>query len=124
MSDEIASVAEIFGMGRNKRIVGSVSNFVEGEVSKCEKRIGKLRIENDVLNTKYGTSLKDLFKALDELECEEEYEEKEIKGFSVLEAVSDTRRWDHVIEDLEREEVIYMRLMESKKRMRSEKIWW
>ena len=123
MSDEIASVAEMFGIGRNKLIVGSVYNFVEGEVSKCEKRIGKLRIENDVLNTKYGTSLKDLFKALDELECEEEYEEKEIKGFSVLEAVSDTRRWGHIMEDLKVEEARCMGLMESKKRMGTDRIW-
>ena len=123
MSDEIASVAEIFGMGRNKLIVESVSNFVEDEVSKCEKRIGKLRIENDLLNKKYGMSLKDLFKALDELESEEKYEEKEIKGFSVLEAVSDTRRWGHIMEDLEGEEARCMRLMESKKRMGSDKIW-
>jgi hypothetical protein len=123
MSDEIASVAEIFGMGRNKLIVESVSNFVEDEVSKCEKRIGKLWIENDMLNKKYGMSLKDLFKALDELESEEKYEEKEIKGFSVLEAVSDTRRWGHIMEDLEGEEARCMRLMESKKRMGSDKIW-
>ena len=36
----------------------------------------------------------------------------EIKGFSILEAVSDTRRWEQVIEDLEREEARYMKLME------------
>ncbi len=123
MSDEIAGVAEIFGIGRNKLIVGSIYNFVEDEVSKCEKRIGKLWIENDMLNMKYGMSLKDLFKALDELESEEKYEEKEIKGFSVLEAVSDNRRWGHIMEDVEGEAVRCMRLMESKKRMGSDKIW-
>jgi hypothetical protein len=123
MSDEIASVAEIFGIGRNKLIAESVSDFVEGEVSRCAERIGKLWLENDMLNKKYGMSLKDLCRALDEMEGEDKYEEKEIKGFSVLEAVSDTRRWGHVLEDLEREEVKYMKLLESKKRMRSEKIW-
>jgi hypothetical protein len=33
----------------------------------------------------------------------------------------DTRRWEHVIEDLEREEARYMKLMEFKKRTESEK---
>jgi hypothetical protein len=45
----------------------------------------------------------------------------EIKGFLILEAVSDTRRWEQVIEDLERGEARYMKLMEFKKRMESEK---
>ena len=75
----------------------------------------KLCVEDAMLNKKYGMSLKDLFKALDELGSEEKYEEKEIKGFSVLEAVSDTRRWGHIKEDLEGEETRCIRLMESKK---------
>ena len=116
MSDEIASVAEIFGIGRNKLIAESVSDFVEGEVSRCVERIGKLWLENDMLNKKYGMSLKGLCRALDEMEGEEKYEEREIKGFSVLETVSNTRRWEHVIEDLEREEARYMQLVESKKK--------
>ena len=66
-------------------------------------------------------SLEDLCKVLDGMENEEKYEEKEIKRVSILEAVSDTRRWEHVIEDLEREEARYMKLMEFKKRTESEK---
>ena len=124
MSDEIASIAEIFGIGRDRLIAESISNFVEGEISRCEKRIGKLWLENDMLNKKYGMGLKDLCKVLEEMEDEEKYEEKKIKDFSILEAVSDTRRWEHVIEDLEREEARYMKLMGSKKRMESEKRWW
>ena len=115
MSDEIASVAEIFGIDRNRLIAKSISNFVEGEISMCEKRIGKLWLENDMLNKKYDMDLKDLCKALEEIEDEKKYEEKEIKGFSVLEAVSDTRRWGHVAEDLDKEEARYMKLVESKK---------
>ena len=115
MSDEIASVAEIFGIDRSRLIAESISNFVDGEISRCEKIIGKLWVENDMLNKKYGMSLEDLCKVLDKMENEERYEEKEIKGFSILEAVSDTRRWEHVIEDLEREEARYMKLMEFKK---------
>ena len=65
MSDEIARVAEIFGIDRNRLIAESISNFVDSAMSKCEKRI---------------------------------------RGVSILEAVSDTRRWKHVIEDLEKEE--------------------
>ena len=92
MSDEIASVAEIFGIDRNRLIAKSISNFVEGEISRCEKIIGKLWVEKDMLNKKYGTTLEDLCKVLDKMENEERYEEKEIKGSSILEAVSDTRK--------------------------------
>jgi len=115
MSDEIARVAEIFGLDRNRLIVESISNFVDGEISKCEKRIGKLWFENDMLNKKYGVSLEDLCKVLDKIETEERYEEKEIRGVSILEAVSDTRRWKHIAEDLETEEARYMKLLELKK---------
>ena len=114
MSDEIARVAEIFGIDRSRLIAKSISNFVESEISNCEKRIGKLWLENDMLNKKYGMSLEDLCKEVDEMENEERYEEKEIKGASILEAVSDTRKWEHVLEDLEKEEARYMKLVELK----------
>jgi hypothetical protein len=50
MSDEIARVAEIFGIDRSRLIAKSISNFVESEISNCEKRIGKLWLENDMPN--------------------------------------------------------------------------
>jgi len=50
-------------------------------------------------------------KVLDKIETEERYEEKEIRSISILEAVSDTRRWKHVLEDLEKEEARYMKLL-------------
>jgi len=53
MSDEIARIAEIFGIDRNRLIAESISNFVDSEMLKCEKRIGKLWLENDMLNKKY-----------------------------------------------------------------------
>ena len=115
MSDEIARIAEIFEIDRSRLIAKSISNFVDGEISKCEKRIGKLWFENDMLNKKYGMSLEDLCKVLDKIETEERYEEKEIRGVSILEAVSDTRRWKHILEDLEKEEARYMKLMELEK---------
>ena len=114
MSDEIARVAEIFGIDRSRLIAKSISNFVESEISNCEKIIGKLWLENDMLNKKYGMSLEDLCKVLDKMENEERYEEKEIKGVSILEAVSDTRRWEHILEDLEKEEKRYMKFVELK----------
>ena len=115
MSDEIAKVAEIFGIDRNLLIAESISNFVDREISKCEKRIGKLWLENDLLNKKYGMNLEDLCKVLAKMENEERYEEKEIRKVSILEAVSDTRRWKHVVENLETEEARYVKLVELKK---------
>jgi hypothetical protein len=45
------------------------------------------------------------------MENEERYEEKEIKGVSILEAVSDTRKWEHILEDLEKEEKRYLKFV-------------
>jgi len=112
MSNEVAQIAEIFGMDKNRLLSEVISNFVEGEIMKCEKRIGKLWLENDMLNKKYGVCLEDLCKVLDKMEKEDRYEEKEIRGISVLEASSDTRRWKHISENLEMEEARYMKLME------------
>jgi hypothetical protein len=114
MSDEIARVAEIFGLDRNRLIVESISNFIDGEISKCEKRVDKLWFENGMLNKRYG--IEDLCKVLDKIETEKRYEEKEIRSISILEAVSDTRRWKHILEDLEKEEARYMKLLELKKK--------
>jgi hypothetical protein len=61
-------------------------------------------------------SLEDLCKLVDEMENEERYEEKEKKGVSILEAVSDTRKWEHILEDLEKEEKRYLKFVELKKR--------
>ena len=82
---------------------------------KCEKGIDKLWLENDMLNKKYCMNLEDLCKVLEKMEKEERYEEKEIRGVSILEAVSDTRRWKHVAEDLEMEEARYMKLVDLKR---------
>ena len=92
----------------------SISNFVDSEILRCERRIGKLWLENDMLNKKYCMNLADLCSVLDEMVNMENYEEQEINGFSILETVSDTRRWEHVLEDLEMEEARYMKLMEFK----------
>ena len=119
MSNEIASVAEIFGMDGNRLIAESISNFVDSEILRCERRIGKLWLENDKLNKKYGMNLADLCSVLDEMTNMENYEEQEINGFSILETVSDTRRWEHVLEDLEMEEARYMKLMEFKNKKNS-----
>lgn len=62
---------------------------------------------------------KEIFSFSKEILCfmynEERYEDKEIRGISILEAVSDIRRWKHIAEDLETEEARYMKLLESKK---------
>lgn len=59
--------------------------------------------------------LEDLRKVLDKIETEERYEKKEIRGISILEAVSDTRRWKQIAEDLETEEARCMKLLGLKK---------
>ena len=75
MSDEIARIAEIFGIDRSRLIAKSISNFVDSEISRCERRIGKFWLENDMLNKKYGMNLADLCSVLDEMVNMENYEE-------------------------------------------------
>ena len=67
-------------------------------------KIGKLHLEDQLLRQKYKMGLEELNEALERLENLPNYEETKIKGIPVLEAVADTRSWEHIIERLRGEE--------------------
>ena len=73
------------------------------------------RIEKELEDILKVVTAWETFKVVYKMENDEGYEEKEIKGISILEAVSDTRKWEHILEDLEKEEARYMKLVELKK---------
>ena len=60
-------------------------------------RIGKLHLEDQLLRQKYQMGLEELNEALGKLENLRNYEEAEIRGIPVLEAVADTRSWKHIV---------------------------
>ena len=61
-------------------------------------------IEEHKFRRKYGARLAELGRQLDALEARENFEELTVGDIPVLEAVSDTRRWEHLLEHLDQEE--------------------
>lgn len=61
-------------------------------------------IEEHEFRRKYGARLAELGRQLEALETRENFEELAIGDIPVLEAVSDTRRWEHLLEHLDQEE--------------------
>ena len=75
-----------------------------GSIAESEMRIDELHVEDRLLWQKYEMGLDELNEALERSEDLPNYEEAKIRGIPVLEAVSDTRSWEHVIERLRGEE--------------------
>jgi hypothetical protein len=80
------------------------ADFVADQIAESEMQTGKLHLEDQLLRRKYEMSLEELNEALERLENLPNYGEAKIRGISVLEAVADTRSWEHIIERLRNEE--------------------
>lgn len=106
---EIASILEI---SKEELIEISLIQFLKLKSSECEQKLGKLHFENHSLQKKYKMRLNELKKALESLELLEDYDNQTIEGVSVFEAVSDTRRWEHILENLEKERLKLQRIKE------------
>ena len=63
-------------------------------------QIGELYFEDQLLRRKYEMGLEDLNDALERLENLPNYGEAKIRGIPILEAVADTRSWEHINERL------------------------
>ena len=63
-------------------------------------RVGQLYLDDQQFSRKYGMDRAGLNQALDVLEEEPQRGEAQINGVSHLEAVADSRWWEHVVEDL------------------------
>ncbi len=100
---ELLRVADILGVGEDDLLTRMFANFIANQIAESEMKIGKLHLEDQLLRQKYRMGLEELNEALERLENLPNYEEAKIKGIPVLEAVADTRSWEHTIERLTRE---------------------
>jgi Mlc titration factor MtfA (ptsG expression regulator) len=108
---EFPKVAHVLGVSQETLMAEMMTQLIEEKTTESEKKIGKLHFEDRTLQQKYGVSLEELKKRLDELEGAESYEGQTIEGIPVLEAVADTRAWEHVVENMAEEEKRLMELM-------------
>jgi hypothetical protein len=90
------------------------------QIADSEMLIGKLYLRDQSLRQKYEMSLEELNEALGSLENLPNYEEAKIRGIPVLEAVADTRSWEHVIERLIGEEKKLQELLSLQKASKSQ----
>lgn len=101
---DLLKVADILGVGEDELLAGMFADFIANQIADSEMKIGKLHLRDQLLRQKYEMGLEELSEALERLENLPNYEEVKIKGITVLEAVADTRSWEHIIEGLRREE--------------------
>lgn len=85
-------------------------------------KIGKLHLKDQLLRQKYEIDLEELNEALERLEDLPSYEEVKIDGIPVLEAVADTRSWEHIIERLRGEEKKLQKLMSLQEASTSQRV--
>lgn len=102
--NELPQVARVLDMSEEALLQEMMAVFLTDRVADSERRIGHLHLEEQRLRLKYGMGLIELQNALDTLEDAVDYETQTINGVLVLEAVSDTRAWEHIRERLAQEE--------------------
>lgn len=114
VSDEVFHTANLFRMPVEDLLRQAFCAFVQDEIAASERRLGQLYAEEHNLRRKYGTDMDGLNRQLAVLEqTAEGFEEQNVSGVPILEAVSDTRRWEHILERLTQEEDRLQRLHES-----------
>ncbi len=104
VAQEIPKVADILGMSEDGLLQEMTSHFIKERIADSERRIGRLHLKEQKLRQKYQMNLEELARVLEKLESAEDYETQTINGIPVLEAVADTRTWEHLLENLEEEE--------------------
>ena len=117
---ELLKVADILGVGEDQLLTGMFADFIADQITGSEMKIGKLYLRDQLLRRKYEMGLEDLNEALERLENLPNYEETKIRGIPVLEAVADTRSWEHIIERLIGEEKKLQELLSLQKASQSQ----
>ena len=117
---ELLKVADILGVGEDDLLTGMFANFVVDQIADSEMKIGKLYLRDQLLRQKYEMGLEELNEALERLENLPNYEKAKIGGIPVLEAVADTRSWEHIIERLIREKKKLQELLSLQKASQSQ----
>ena len=119
---ELLKAADILDVGEDDLLTRMFADFVADQIADSEMRIGQLYLGDRLLRQKYEMGLEDLNEALRRLENLPNYEEAMIKGIPVLEAVADTRSWEHVIERLRGEEKKLQELLSLQKAGKSQQM--
>lgn len=101
---ELLKVADILSVGEDELLTRMFADFIADRIAESEMKIGQLYLRDQLLRQKYKMGLEGLNEALERLEDLPNYEEAKIRGIPVLEAVADTRSWEHIIERLRGEE--------------------
>lgn len=104
VSDDVFEVAGVLEITPEDLLAHALARYVEEELAACEQRLGRLYLEEHELRHKYKAGLTELSQQLEVLEEAEDFEELKVNDIPVLEAVSDTRRWEHLLERLAQEE--------------------
>jgi hypothetical protein len=107
-------------VGEDELLTRMFANFIANQIAENEMKIGELHLEDQLLRQKYEMGLEDLIEALERLENLPNYEEAKIRGVPVLEAVADTRSWEHTIERLIGEEKKLQELLSLQKAGKSQ----
>jgi hypothetical protein len=95
----LSKLAAMLELDADTILTQSVQGFVNDTITQTQKKISELYIEHQRFQQKYGMSLEAFMRDLDALE-EDAEENATIQGVPWLEAVSDSRWWAHVQDDL------------------------
>lgn len=104
VSDDVFTAASVLALTPEDLLRRALARYAEEEQAACEQRLGRIFLEEHGLRRKYGTALAELSERLEILEKRENFEELAVGNVPVLEAVSDTRRWEHLLEGMVQEE--------------------
>ncbi len=110
MTVEVTQLARIFELSEETLLHQAVAEFLDKAIAESERRLGQLHVDDQRFQRKYGMRYKELLTALDGLE-ENVSDDDTFHGVPMLEVVSDTRAWEHVRENLSREEERLNRLL-------------
>jgi hypothetical protein len=95
----LSKLAAMLELDADTILTQSVQSFVNDTIVQTQKKISQLYIEHQRFLHKYGMSLEAFIRNLDALE-EDAAEDAMIHGVPWLEAVTDSRWWAHVQDDL------------------------
>lgn len=110
MTVQVAQLARIFELDEETLLHQAMAEFLDKAIAESKRKLGQLYLDDQRYQRKYGMHYKELLTALDNLE-ENVSDDDSFHGVPMLEVVADTRAWEHVRENLGREEEKLNRLL-------------
>ena len=96
----VAGLGKVLHMQAEEILRQSLQGFLKAKLMEAQCRVGQLYLDDQQFSRKYGMDRAGLNQALDALDEEPQGREAQTNGVSHLEAVADSRWWEHVVEDL------------------------